>query len=114
MTAASPPARFNPYWLLVAPALSLLLVLYAAPIANVLLLSVTDPKPGIANYNKIFESDTVARLIWTTIRLCLITTFFSVTLGYVVAYAMLSALAHVRRRMMAILLISFWISVVPP
>ncbi len=111
MSAASPPARFNPYWLLVAPALSLLLVLYAAPIANVLLLSVTDPKPGIANYNKIFESDTVARLIWTTIRLCLITTFFSVTLGYVVAYAMLSALAHVRRRMMAILLISFWISV---
>ena len=102
---------FSPYWLLVAPAVLLLLVLYVAPIINVLLLSVTDPKPGLANYYKIVESGTVARLIWTAIRLCLITTFFAVTLGYVVAYAMTSALSHVRQRMMAFLLISFWISV---
>ena len=50
-TAASP--RFNVYWLLVAPALLLVLVLYAAPIVNVLMLSVTDPKPGFGNYYKI-------------------------------------------------------------
>ena len=103
--------RPSPYWLLVAPAVVMLLVLYAAPIINVLLLSFTDPKPGFGNYAKIIESDTVGRLIWTTIRLCLITTVCAVTLGYIVAYAMLHALHHVRRRMMAILLISFWISV---
>lgn len=89
----------------------LVLALYVAPIVNVLLLSVTDPKPGLGNYAKIFESDTVANLIWRTIRLCLITTVAAVTLGYVVSYAMLHALSGVRRRMMAILLISFWISV---
>jgi putative spermidine/putrescine transport system permease protein len=99
------------YWLLIMPALALLLVLYVAPIFNVLLLSVTDPQPGLGNYAKIVESDTVSRLIWTTIRLCLITTFFAVLLGYIVAYAMFNALAHVRKRMMAILLVSFWISV---
>jgi putative spermidine/putrescine transport system permease protein len=104
-------SSFNPYWLLVTPAVLLVLALYVAPIANVLLLSVTDPKPGLANYARIFQSDTVAVLIWRTIRLCLITTVCAVTLGYVVAYAMLHALAHVRRRMMGILLISFWISV---
>ncbi|MFN4142382.1 ABC transporter permease [Aestuariivirga sp.] len=103
--------HFNPYWLLVAPAVLLVLALYVAPIANVLFLSVTDPKPGLANYYKVIESDTVANLILRTIRLCLITTLAAVTLGYVVAYAMLHALSHVRRRMMAILLISFWISV---
>ena len=104
-------SRFNPYWLLVAPAVLLVLALYVAPIVNVLLLSVTDPKPGLGNYAKIFESDTVANLIWRTIRLCLITTAAAVTLGYVVSYAMLHALSGVRRRMMSILLISFWISV---
>jgi len=45
-------------------------------------------------------------------RLCLITTVAAVTLGYIVfLHAMLHALAGVRRRMMSILLISFWISV---
>ena len=108
------PALFrnaSPYWLLVAPLLVALMVFYAGPVLNILWLSFTDPKPGLGNYQRIIESDTVARLIWTTIRICLITTLFSVFLGYIVAYAMLHALAGVRRRMMAILLISFWISV---
>ena len=109
MTARS--SRFNPYWLLVAPAVLLVLALYVAPIVNVLLLSVTDPRPGLDNYAKIFQSDTVAALLWRTVRLCLITTAAAVTLGYIVSYAMLHALSHVRRRMMSILLISFWISV---
>jgi putative spermidine/putrescine transport system permease protein len=101
----------SPYWLLVAPFLVALTLLYAAPILNILWLSFTDPKPGFGNYQRIIESETVARLIWTTIRICLITTVFSVFLGYIVAYAMLHALAGVRRRMMSILLVSFWISV---
>lgn len=111
MSTPARPTRFNPYWLLVAPAVLLVLALYVAPIVNVLFLSVSDPKPGLGNYAKIFESDTVANLIWRTIRLCLITTVAAVTLGYVVSYAMLHALSGMRRRMMAILLISFWISV---
>jgi len=111
MSTPARSSRFNPYWLLVAPAVLLVLLLYVAPILNVLFLSVSDPKPGLGNYAKIFESDTVANLIWRTIRLCLITTIAAVTLGYIVSYAMLHALSGVRRRMMAILLISFWISV---
>ncbi|MFN0192018.1 MAG: hypothetical protein ACKVP5_08580, partial [Aestuariivirga sp.] len=111
MTSTYFGPRFSPYWLLIAPAVLVLLALYVAPVLNILFLSVTDPKPGLANYAKIFEGETVARLIWTTIRLCLITTVFAVTLGYIVAYALSHALAHVQRRMMAILLISFWISV---
>ena len=111
MSTQARPKRLNTYWLLVAPAALVVLSLYVAPIANVLFLSVTDPAPGLGNYAKIFESDTIATLILRTIRLCLITTVCAVTLGYVVAYAMLHALAHVRRRMMAVLLMSFWISV---
>jgi putative spermidine/putrescine transport system permease protein len=103
--------KFNFYWLLVAPAVLLVLLLYFAPIANILFLSVTDPKPGLLNYAKIFESDTVYNLILRTLKLCLITTFFAVTLGYIVSFAMAHTLSRIRRRMMSILLISFWISV---
>ena len=111
MAAWSQTSRINPYWLLVAPAVLLVLVLYVAPILNVLMLSVTDPKPGLGNYAKIIESDTVANLILRTLKLCVITTLAAVSLGYVVAYAMLHALSHVRQRMLSILMISFWISV---
>ena len=111
MSARAQTSRINPYWLLVAPAVLLVLALYVAPILNVLMLSFTDPKPGFGNYAKIIESDTVATLILRTIKLCLITTVAAVSLGYVVAYAMLHALSHVRQRMLSILMISFWISV---
>lgn len=103
--------RPSAYWLLVAPSFLLVLVLYALPVLNILWLSFTDPQPGLGNYRKIIESDTVARLIWTTLRICLLTTLFSVALGYVVAYGMLHARANIRQRMMSILLVSFWISV---
>jgi putative spermidine/putrescine transport system permease protein len=111
MSARAHTSRINPYWLLVAPAVLLVLVLYVAPILNVLTLSFTDPKPGLGNYAKIIESDTVATLILRTLKLCIITTVAAVALGYVVAYAMLHALSHVRQRMLSILMISFWISV---
>ena len=111
MSARAQTSRINPYWLLVAPAVLLVLVLYVAPILNVLTLSFTDPKPGLGNYAKIIESDTVANLILRTLKLCIITTVAAVSLGYVVAYAMLHALSHVRQRMLSILMVSFWISV---
>jgi len=107
----SSSSKFNPYWLLIAPAVLLVLMLYFAPIANVLFLGVIDPKPGFSNYAKIFESDTISNLILRTLKLCLITTFLAVTLGYIVSYAMVHTLSHIRRRMISILLISFWISV---
>lgn len=103
--------RFNPYWMLVLPVTAAVALLYIAPIINILFLSVTDPQPGLGNYQKLVESDTLIRLIWTTIRVCLITTFFAVSLGYLVAYTMMHALEGQRRWMLSILMISFWISV---
>jgi len=72
--------------MLVLPVTAAVALLYIAPIINILFLSVTDPQPGLGNYQKLVESDTLIRLIWTTIRVCLITTFFAVSLGYLVAY----------------------------
>jgi putative spermidine/putrescine transport system permease protein len=101
----------NPYWILVAPFFLAVMALYLGPIINILWLSFTDPAPGLGNYQKLIESDSLIRIVWTTIRICLITTIISVVLGYIVAYAMVHALAGERRWMMTALLATFWISV---
>lgn len=100
-----------PGWLLVAPFLAILLGLYLWPILNILWLSVTEPAPGLGNYEKLVQSESLVRIIWTTVRVCLLTTVFSVLIGYCIAYAMSHAARKQRSAMLAFLLISFWISV---
>ena len=51
------------------------------------------------------------RIVWTTVRICLITTLFSVTLGYSIAYAMVYCHQRQKNYMLTLLLVSFWISI---
>jgi putative spermidine/putrescine transport system permease protein len=85
--------------------------MFAGPLANILWLSFTDPEPGLTNYAALIEKDSLRRLVWTTVRICLITTTLSVILGYSIAYAMANVAEAARQRMMLFILISFWISV---
>ena len=85
--------------------------LYLGPLLNILWLSLSDPEPGLQNYSKLVESDTLARIMWTTIRICVITTGFSVILVYSVAYAMVHAYRREQSFMLTFLLVSFWISI---
>ena len=56
-SASSTPAnRHAAYWLIVLPALLMLVLLYFVPLGNVLLTSVTDPRPGLQNYGLLFTS----------------------------------------------------------
>lgn len=101
----------NPGWLLVLPFVLLVGALFLGPIVNVLWLSVTDPKPGLGNYAQLLTSDSLVRILWTTLRVCVICTVISVILGYSIAYAMVHAADGARNRMLSLLLVSFWISV---
>lgn len=101
----------NPAWGLVAPLFLLVVALYAVPILDILRLSVTEPQFGVANYTRLLEGGTVTRVIWTTVRISFVTTLIAVCLGYVIAYVMVHALEDERRWMLAVLLMSFWISV---
>ena len=67
------------------PAVLMLVVLYFVPLGNVLLTSVTDPKPGLQNYGLLFTSASVQRTLLTTVRICVVTTMIALLLGYVVA-----------------------------
>ena len=49
------------YWLILLPAVLMLVALYLVPLADVLLTSVTDPKPGLDNYALLFTSASVQK-----------------------------------------------------
>jgi putative spermidine/putrescine transport system permease protein len=99
------------YWLLLAVPLTLLAVFYLYPLSRVLWLSVTVPTPGFSNFEKLYTSEAIQRIIWTTMRLCVIATTLALLLGYVLAYAA----THMRPRHAEILLffvlLSSWLSV---
>ena len=103
--------RHTAYWLVVLPALLMLVLLYFVPLGNVLLTSVTDPKPGLDNYGLLFTSASVQRSLLTTLRIAAITTVFALLLGYVVAYAMRAASTRTQRLMLVLVLLPFWISI---
>lgn len=98
-------------WLLILPLLALVVAMFGSGLVDIAWLSVTEPVPGPQNYLALVENETVARLLATTVRVCLITTIVSVALGYVVAYAITHARNAVQQRMLLLLLISFWIPV---
>jgi putative spermidine/putrescine transport system permease protein len=99
------------YWLMVAPLGVVVAALYLGPVLGILWLSVTEPEPGLGNYAELFASDSLARILWTTLRVCFLTTVISVGIGYLIAYAMMHLGPRERAWMLAMVLISFWVSV---
>ena len=99
------------WWLLILPALLLVLVFYVAPIVQVLAISVSEPEPGFANYERLLTSEGVQRVIITTLRICLITTALALLLGYAMAYAITLASPRARSWWMLAVLVPLWISV---
>ena len=71
------------WWLLILPAFLLMTAFYVAPIAQVLAISFTEPSPGLGNYERLFTSESVQRVILTTLRICVITTSLALLLGYI-------------------------------
>lgn len=99
------------WWLLILPAVLLLVAFYIAPIAQVLTISFTEPDPGLGNYERLFTSESVQRVILTTLRICVITTVLALLLGYAVAYAITLASPRARSWWLLAVLVPLWISV---
>jgi len=109
VTAAGRPGAG--WWWLILPAFLLLVVFYVAPIVQVLAISVTEPEPGLGNYERLFTSGAVQRVIVTTLRICLITTALALLLGYAIAYAITLATPRARGWWILAVLVPLWISV---
>lgn len=96
--------------LLLAP-LVLLAGLYFYPLSRVLWLSVSVPKLGLGNYDQLIASSAIQRVIWTTLRICLLTTALALLIGYVIAYAALHLGGRRGEVLLFFVLLSFWLSV---
>src|SRR5947209_2463697 len=104
--------RISPAWCLVLPIVLLIGGLYVLPLLSVLELSLTDPKPGLGNYEKILTSQATARVLATTLRVCAATTVITIVLGFIVALA-LTRLKGLHQRLLIVgIIIPLWISVI--
>nr|WP_232474586.1 ABC transporter permease [Roseomonas rubea] len=88
-----------------------MVVFYIAPIVQVLAISVTEPEPGLGNYERLFTSGAVQRVILTTLRICVITTALALLLGYAIAYAITLATPQAQGWWILAVLVPLWISV---
>ncbi|WP_119166730.1 ABC transporter permease [Algihabitans albus] len=98
------------YLLLVAVPCLFLAVFYFLPVANVLVLSVTEPILGLQNYARLFESGALFRVLENTMRVSVVTTVLTLVLGYLVALGLIGAAERERRVLFFVVVASFWIS----
>jgi putative spermidine/putrescine transport system permease protein len=96
--------------LLFAPLL-LLAALYLYPLSRVLWLSVTVPSPGLGNFERLFTSSAIQTVLWTTARICVLTTALALIIGYTVAYAAVHLKGRRGELLLFFVLLSFWLSV---
>lgn len=106
-----PPGGLAAYRAFLLPGLALLVLAYFVPLAQVLWISVTDPRPGLGNYALLMTSAPIARVIGTTARICAYATATALLGGYAVAYALTQARPAVQRLMIACVLLPLWVSV---
>jgi len=99
------------YWLLVLPALAVMVIFYIWPVLNIWGISVTEPTTGLGNYTRMFDSNAVRVSFMATFRIAAITTVFCLLLGYVVAYTVANFVSRLKPLMLALILLPFWISV---
>jgi len=102
--------RLGP-WGSILPGLLMLVGLYVYPLVGVLWISVTEPHVGLGNYARLFSDPAVDHVLWTTLRIGVITTAVSLVLGYLVAYSMVQGSRRPRQWMLICVLLPFWISV---
>jgi putative spermidine/putrescine transport system permease protein len=102
--------RYLPAFL-VLPLVLLVGGLFLVPVLRILMISFTEPVPGLGNYVALFSEPVYLKIMSTTLRICLITTVITLLMGYVVAYVMANVSPQMRGWMIIFLLVPFWLSV---
>jgi putative spermidine/putrescine transport system permease protein len=95
-------------WLLVAPAILAIILLFVVPIGYVLLLSVTDPAVSFEHYRRIFTVPLYGGVMLNTFKTSLIVTIACLLLGYPLAYVMARRSDWVAIILLVAVGMSFW------
>jgi putative spermidine/putrescine transport system permease protein len=119
-TAEAPPAgRLGPArsgrvratgWLLLAPALVALLILFVLPLANVVIDSFTEPTAGLGNYVSLFTDGYTIRVLTRTLLVALLVAVVGAALAFPYAYAMTLVGPTMRAVLVTVVLVPFWTS----
>jgi ABC-type spermidine/putrescine transport system permease subunit I len=96
--------------LLLAPATAFLAVVFAVPLALVVVRSLTDPEPGIGNYVTIATAEVYLRVLASTFGLAATVALAAVVLGWPVAWALARSRGGWRMVLVALVLLPFWTS----
>jgi putative spermidine/putrescine transport system permease protein len=95
----------------IAPLLAFLTLVYVVPFLGVAQWSVTLPKPGLGQYQRLAADPLVLSVFLRTFRICAIVTAVSVAAAYAIAYVWVRGTRLQRRLTELCILIPFWISV---
>ncbi|MBV2143689.1 ABC transporter permease [Falsochrobactrum sp. TDYN1] len=106
-----PSHRTRVALIMIAPAVLLIAFLYLLPLIRILALSVTEQPGALANYGQLVTSDVIGRVIWTTVRICILTTAITLAVSYVMAAALTLAAPRTRNLMFVLILLPLWLSV---
>jgi putative spermidine/putrescine transport system permease protein len=106
-----PRSRFFDGWgLLILPVGGFLLAVFVVPLGGVLLRSVTDPSPGVENYQDFFGSPVYLDVLVNTFTTAGLVTLITLLLGFPYAYLMTLARPFWRTVLVIAVLVPFWTS----
>lgn len=97
-------------FLLALPASLVLLIFFIIPMVYILAKTIVEN--GFADFVEFFTDPFYLDILWTTIRVSLISTFVSLVLGYPTAYFMARTKSRMKKVMIIIILFPFLVSAV--
>lgn len=100
----------NRQLLLLAPAVLMLLVFFAYPLADIVWRAFTDPEPGFGNFSDLLADPTTGRVLGRTLITSLVVALTTLLLAYPYAYLMTVTGPRTRAVLMALVLLPFWTS----
>ncbi|MBW6425114.1 ABC transporter permease [Rhizobium sp. XQZ8] len=97
-------------WLLLAPLGIYMLVFFVVPLADVAIMSVTDPRVSLANYQKVLTGALYQRVFINTFLTAAFVTLCCLAVGYPLAYLMAHSKPRTAMLILLLVTMSFWTS----
>lgn len=97
-------------WLLLAPLGLYMAVFFLVPLADVAIMSVTDPTLSLANYTKVLTGALYQRVFINTFLTAGFVTLCCLVVGYPLAYLMANSKPRIAMLILLIVTMSFWTS----
>lgn len=97
---------------LAMPAALVLFVVFIVPLGALFLRSITDPVPGLGNYETLLSDITYRRVLINTFTVAAVVTAITLLLGYPVAWLLVILPNRLSRWFFAIILLSMWTNLI--